>query len=151
MLCSTLTENKRRQQTQRHMGTLLYDRDNQEINLERIKHNGSKTRPPTQKQLDSGRKIGAACNATCFICRKFLNADGMTVYRQTTWCCSICKMPICKEDRSNENGRSTTCLEEHFLQEEECLMCDNYVKGMPFPVKDQVNLNKRRTKRHKRS
>ena len=59
-------------------------------------------------------------------------------------------MPICKEDRSNENGRSALCLEEHFLPEEECFMCENYVQGMPFLVKDQVNLNKRRTKRHRK-
>ena len=71
ILHSALTDNKRKKQTQRYIGNKLYDKDDQEISLERIKHNGSKARLATQKQLDSRRKVGAACNATCFFAGSF--------------------------------------------------------------------------------
>ena len=40
--------------------------------LVRIMKDGCTTRPPTEKQLREGRQVGAATNANCFICRKYL-------------------------------------------------------------------------------
>ena len=65
--------------------------------LERIRgKDGCATREPTEKQRSKGRTVGTAVNGNCYTCRKCLTEKGEVVYRQTTFCCSTYKMPICK-------------------------------------------------------
>ena len=149
MLCARLSDIKRRQYQKRQMKNNWYEGIvDIEMKLERIKRDGSKTRPATAKQKAEGRKIGAACNSTCFICRKYLKPNGQTMHRQTTWCCSVCKMPLCKEDRTG-NGRLLSCFDEHQQAEEECMMCEGHVEGMPFPDDLQIDINPKRNERRR--
>ena len=75
-----------------------------------------------------------------------MKPKGQTMHRQTTWCCSVCKMPLCKEDRTG-NGRLLSCFDEPQQAEEECMMCEGYVEGMPFPDDLQIDINPKRNKR----
>jgi hypothetical protein len=79
--------------------------------LERItdKH-GNATRAPTHKQLQKGRcNRGSAIQGNCYICRLWNTPENMT-----TWRCTQCHMPLCKEDRSKSDriGHSS-CIETH--------------------------------------
>ena len=121
-----------------------------EMKLERIKRDGSKTRPAIAKQKVQGRIVGAACNSTCFICRKYFKPNGQIMHRQITWCCNVCKMPLCKEDRTGD-GRLLSCFDEHQQAEEECVMCEERVEGMSFPDDLQIDINPKKNKRrHKK-
>ena len=118
--------------------------DNGMASLERIRGaNGSKTREPTEKQLASGRNVGTAMNRNCFVCRKYLKKDGRINYVQTCFCCSVCKMPLCKESHYDASiGRYFTCFEEHMVTDEEHLQCNGqHVVKSAFPADKMVNLH----------
>lgn len=70
--------------------------------LERITDkDGNERFKITNNQAIRGRNVGKSIHLNCFLCRKYLDSDGETIYRQTTFRCSECKMPLCKKDRSN--------------------------------------------------
>ena len=95
---------------------------------------GSATRLATRQQQISGCTIGTAVNSTCYICRKYLCPEGKVVYKQTCLCCSICKMPLCKESRKDESiNQAESCFEEYEYMEDQHLLCSDYVIGQPFP------------------
>ena len=104
--------------------------------LVRIKDdNGFATRAVTTKQASKGRSVGTSRQQNCFICRKYLGADGKTVFNNTSLCCAMCYMPLCKQER----GRQMTCLQEHKLSKCDILGCgETHVKGRPFPKLQQV-------------
>ena len=147
MLCSTLESRVRKQlvaRTKFCVSRLNVTKENTHCELERIRGvDGSTTRPPTEKQLEKGRKVGTSVNSNCFICRKYKKSNDTINYVLTTWCCSVCKMPLCKEPRKNvELGRIHNCLEEHMCAKEAFLRCENYRKGKVFPLKEMVNLHR---------
>ena len=141
MLCKDLEDRMRKQSGVREY-RVLHNIDNTAMKLERIRgKDGSATRPATKKQLESGRTVGTAANSTCYVCRKYLSKDGKVVYTQTCWCCSICKMPLCKENRKDESiKRNQSCFEEHELGDDKNIVCGDYTVGQPFPEDEQVNL-----------
>ena len=80
---------------------------------------------PTEKQIAKGRTVGTANNGNCYICRKYLTEKGEVVYRQTTFCCSICKMPLCKESQKCVRiGQTEDCFDEHKMGEDENICCN---------------------------
>jgi len=83
--------------------------------LERITDkNGNNRFLLTKKQETRGKNVGRSIHKNCFICCKYLTPTGETEYIQTTFHCSDCKMPLCKNDRSNiATGRLKNCLDEH--------------------------------------
>ena len=92
--------------------------------LVRIMKDGCTTRPPTEKQLREGRQVGAAINANCLICRKYLSSDDSVVYKQTTFCCVSCRMPLCKENRADVTaGRFMSCVDEHLESQHKVVGC----------------------------
>jgi hypothetical protein len=94
--------------------------------LERILNtDGSQTRKPTDKQIQTGRYAGSAITQNCWICRKYLREDdGKVNYRETAWRCVICKMPICKKaDHISESRRTITCIGEHLESEDVDIGC----------------------------
>ena len=71
------------------------------------------------------------------------------MHRKTAWCCNVCKMSSCKDDRTG-NSRLLSCSDEHQQTEEECMMCEGYVEGMPFPDDLQIDINPKRNKRRRK-
>ena len=131
----------------RHMET---HGQNEHGALERIQRHGSATRNPTDKQTHLERRsVGSAIKANCFICHKFLKKDGTVEYRNTTWQCKNCKMPLCKLSRIDARiGRTETCLTVHQESDNETIGCNGrYCSSMIFPKELQVNLHPRRSNR----
>ena len=141
MICTSLQDGSRRQFAIRQ--AMNIGRSDGTMSLERIRgKDGNMTRYPTDKQIANGRTVGTANNGNCYICRKYLSKTGGVVYRQTTFCCSICKMPICKESQKCvQIGRTEDCFDEHKMGEDENTCCSQYVRAQPFPKHGQVNLH----------
>ena len=130
MLCANLQYASRKQLSIRKGRDMSVAR-NGVIRLERIRGKyGNITRLPTAKQIAQGRTLGTANNSNCYICRKYLTGKGEVVYRQTIFCCSICKMPICKESQKCVLiGRNEDCFGEHKMGEDEHTCCSQYVRS----------------------
>ena len=117
--------------------------DGEERTLLRITDGARFTnRQATDKELASGRNVGAAVKKNCWICRKYLKENGGIVNQQTVWQCSKCGMPICRKDRTKpEIGRMMTCFEEHERACDRVLGCfDEFVDNGKFPPHRQINL-----------
>jgi hypothetical protein len=71
--------------------------------LERIQNDEGAilARVPSLSQTKKGRATGTSYSASCYMCRKYLNADKETVYKLTSFRCTVCKMPLWKKDRSD--------------------------------------------------
>ena len=120
--------------------------------MERITNDQNELyRPLTTKQKSEGKRTGTAINQKCFVCRKYLMSDGKTLYKDTIWRCSICKMPVCKQDR-RMSGRSFTCWEEHHHAKDigdEILKCEQEERGgrivfvRTMPDDKKVHINRR--------
>ena len=116
--------------------------------------NGPVTRDPTEKQTSrEHRSVGSAIKANCFICRKYLKRDGTVDYRNTSWQCKECRMPLCKLPRIDKQiGRTETCLTEHQESDHPIIGCTgSYCPSITFPKDLQVNLSPRRSNRLSRS
>jgi hypothetical protein len=126
---------------------------NDRSELERILNKeGSQTRKPTPRQIETGRIFGSAITQNCYICRKYLKADGQVDYRETSWRCTTCMMPLCKNDEHITNGnRIESCLSEHLTSDDidvGCFLCTTaYRPGKAFPKDKQINLCPRRSQR----
>jgi hypothetical protein len=114
--------------------------------LERISNNDGDTRYKlTDRQYNKGRNVGKSIQQNCFVCRKYLKRNGDTLYNQTSFRCSLCKMPLCKKNRTDlSTGRLTSCLKEH--QESNCKVVGCFGSDRTytvFPKKLQLNLLRR--------
>ena len=81
MSCARLADKKTLQHGQRKMINSLHDCTSTQMKLEKAKKYGSKTRLPAAKKIKIGRKVGTACDSTCFVCRKYLKKNGETMRR----------------------------------------------------------------------
>jgi hypothetical protein len=82
--------------------------------LTRIMKDGSTTQPVEAKQRKHGWHVGTAHVITCFLCRKHLNEDGQTEYKETVWWCKNCHMPLCKTNlHIDQEWHTLTCVEVH--------------------------------------
>jgi hypothetical protein len=118
--------------------------DENSSGLVRIRDGDGKTRKAaTLKQISQGRTKGSAKQQNCFICRKYLKADGAVQNRCTTWKCKDCGMPLCSKSRIGEPGREWTCYQEHKNAEDNRLACWTTDDGRQFlfPQELQVNLH----------
>jgi hypothetical protein len=105
---------------------------------------GNKTREVTEKQRWNAKSVGTSRQLKCFMCRKYLNANGSTRYQDTSFWCTECNMPLCKQDRT-DTMRESTCLDEHLNSTDSVLGCTNKCqKATAFPKDKQVNLHPRR-------
>jgi hypothetical protein len=141
LLCKKLTVRSRRQ-TERLAALTGEAADNASI-LERITDKDGNTRfAVTDKQIKRGRNVGKSMHQNCYICRKYLTPEGDTVYNQTTFRCSECKMPLCKKDRSNPLiGRDESCILEHVTTKCEVVGCLGSDRSyLNFPREKQIQL-----------
>ncbi len=68
----------------------------------------------TDGQCNKGHNVWKSIQKNCFVCRKYLKRNGDTSYNQVSLRCSLCKMPLCKKDRTDSStGHLTSCLKEH--------------------------------------
>ena len=89
--------------------------NNNESILERIaKKDGNACFKVTDNQVKRGRNMDKSLHLNCYVCQKYLELDGETAYKQTTFRCYDCKMPLCKKDSSDPTiGRDKSCVDEH--------------------------------------
>lgn len=154
MLCKSLRPRNTRKPATLAQFSARYPHSQQEHPLlVRIQgSDGSVTRNPTIKQYNMCRAVGTSRQMKCYICRKYLSVQGMTVYVDTSFCCATCQMPLCKTDRRDtENGRVLTCLDEHLSSVDDGLGCGNTIhpRGKGFPKEKAVNLHPRRSRRRR--
>ena len=139
LLCHRLEQNKRTQFQPRRRGRSWESSD--QPRLIRIKgKDGFQTRVATKNQRGGGRTTGSAIVMNCYVCRKYLNRKGETVYRQTSFCCSVCLMPLCQESRIDAHAeRHLTCFDEHRSTHDPVVACNgSYFVGKRFPADEQV-------------
>jgi len=73
--------------------------------LERIRDDeGYCDQEPTAKKREQGRTVGNPVVAQCFICQGYLDKDGKTTYRPTSYWCKDCHMPICQQSHVGCDG-----------------------------------------------
>jgi hypothetical protein len=116
--------------------------------LERISNNDGDTRYKlTNRQYNKGHNAGKCIQQNCFMCWKYLKRNGNTLCNQTSFRCSLCKMLMCKKDRTDLcTGRLTSYLKEH--QESNCKVVGCFGSDRTytvFPRKLQLNLLRRGT------
>jgi hypothetical protein len=148
ILCGCLEDQKRSQASQKLASAIAVQQGIGK--LERIRNDeGAIARAPSPSQRKKGRATGTSYTASCYMCRKYLSADKETVYKLTSFRCTICKMPLCKKDRSDGSvGRYISCLDEHLRSDDQDLGCHgHYYNTIVFPESKQVDVNPRRSAR----
>ena len=106
---------------------------------------GRVNRDPTEKQRKRRKESGNPFTKKYYVCRKYLDVDGLRVYNATQWCCVSCWMPICAMDRTLEGSntkRKLPCLHEHlYAQVNDPVACLLYWLQV-FPKCHQVPFHK---------
>lgn len=146
MLCSSL-----RKRSRRPAGTLAqFSVARCAAPLARIQGpDGTEAREVTGRQREDGKSVGTSRQMTCFMCRKYLKANGSTRYQNTSFWCKKCQMPLCKVDRSDADPtRILSCIDEHLDSTDTLVGCyGKHLKATTFPKDDQMNLHPRRGSR----
>ena len=101
--------------------------------------NGSIARALEHIKLASSRMVGTATVRNCCVYRKFLKTGGAIIYVQTCFCCSVCKMPMCKESHYDTSiGRYFAYFNDHTHTYEDYSLCNgNYFWKLVF-LKDRM-------------
>ena len=60
--------------------------------------NGQIKRDPIYKQRNIRKTCGNLITNNCFVCRNYLQRNGMTQYNTKHWWCKLCKFPLCAVD-----------------------------------------------------
>jgi hypothetical protein len=92
--------------------------------------------------------VGQPIQRKCFICCKYLKEDGTLNYRDTSYWCSSCHMPLCNVDRRQpELGREQSCEEEHLTPCSKWFGCAGQVLDFGFiktvNPEHQINIHPR--------
>jgi hypothetical protein len=123
------------------------ERDNEPL-IRLPNKNGNSSRDPTVRQILNGHTTGKTVTLNCFLCRKDLKENGKTAYNTTSFCCRKCNMPLCKLDRSGQEGQTSSCCDEHLCSDESPVWCnDLFQSKTEFPKEKQVYLHSRRSGR----
>ena len=126
-----------------------------ESKLERIAGpDGRMTRPMTAKQQHLWIKVGTHVDQKWCAWRKHLKRDWSINHVKPFFFCSICKMPLCRENKVNpEAGRAMIFLEDHEHSDESHFCCNDLIRCKNFPKDKILNVHplrssKQRKKRH---
>ena len=71
-----------------------------------------------------GKETGRNRDEACFMCRRY-----DCKYHMTTYCCRDCGTPLCHKDRTNVNGRSRSCKDEHWHSLNSQIKCNGRKKA----------------------
>jgi hypothetical protein len=149
MICVKLDKRKWNNHAQRSSRTNVVgaERDNEPLIWLRNK-DGNSSRDPTVKQFQNGRTTGNTVTSNCFLCRKYLKENGKTANNTTSFCCRKCSVPLCKLDRSGQEGQTSSCRDEHLFSDESPVWCsDLFQSKTEFWKEKQVYLHPRRSGR----
>ena len=98
------------------------------------------TYPETTKKRESGRRSRVNFNHNCCACRKHLKQDGSVNYVHTSFCCSICKIPLCRENRIYLVAeRTITFLKEHVNSDETHVCYNDFTHCRNFTIVKMIN------------
>jgi hypothetical protein len=131
MICVKLDKRKWNNHAQRSSRTSVVgaERDN-ELLIRFWNKDGNSSRDPTVRQIQNGRTTGNTVTLNCFLCRKYLKENGKTAYNTASFCCRKCNMPLCKLDRSGQEGRTSSCCAEHLCSHQfGAMICSNQRKN----------------------
>jgi hypothetical protein len=119
--------------------------------LERIEKYVEINLPVTKENKARGKLTGHPFQRKCFVCRKYLKADDKVCYRDTSYWCKHCQIPLCNKDRQQpELGRELTCEGEHISPSSHVIGCSvKAERGFHrvVPEEEQVNIYPRRRRR----
>jgi Transposase IS4 len=108
---------------------------------------GNTHRDLTDNEARKGKTLGAPVVLTCFVCRRYVK-DGRNIQQQTSFWCSKCHMPLCRQDRSDGNKRTMSCLSEHLEAEDVDLKCHGiHHRSKACPPRLYISLDNRKSKR----
>ena len=108
----------------------------------------------TDKQAMKGKTVGNSITLVCFVCRGYLTAKGQSVYKPTSFWCSICHMPLCSSDRRKDvssfgEERDFTCVQIH-QQSTDIMGCtSHHPRGTEYPEELKISLHPRKSQRKK--
>ena len=108
----------------------------------------------TAKQAMKGKTVGNSVTLICYVCRGYLDAKGASVYKPTSFWCSVCHMPICSTDRRNDvksfgAEREMTCLQTHQQSTDHHGCHGNHPRGSEYPEECKISLHPRKSQRKK--
>ena len=103
----------------------------------------------TDAQMRKGKKVGNSITLVCYVCRGFKAADGKSVYKPTSFWCSLCHMPLCQQDRRKEVDlfgaeRDWTCIQLHLQSNDHFGCIGPHIRGSEFPDEHKRDLHPRR-------
>jgi hypothetical protein len=123
--------------------------------LERIKIDGETNRPLTKAKSKLGKTIGQPIQQTCFVCCRYVDANGNTPYCYTSFWYKVCHTLLCNMDRCHQaTSRELTCELEHIQASDNsrcCCLGEVRTKwtGQIDP-EDQIDMRPRRSTRSSR-
>jgi hypothetical protein len=127
--------------------------------LERVKSKDGTTTtcPLSKKQFERGKTMASSIVRKCFICRGYASKKDRSkgIYINTSFCCTVCKMPLCNIDRRNEVGTfgtelELTCVEAHQQTSGVFGCIGHHPRGTEFPPQERIDLHPRRSNRNGR-
>jgi hypothetical protein len=146
LLCSGLIERDRY-----NTDVVQHRLSGTETLLEIIEKDGEINLPVTEENKAQGKLTGQSIQRKCFVCRKYLKADGSVCYRDTSYWCKHCQIPICNKDRRQlELGWELTCEVEHICPSSHVFGCSGKAERGCHRVvleEEQVNIHTRRSGR----
>ena len=74
--------------------------------------------------------VGSGVQQTCWICRFYENPKkpGRKLYSYTSWCCKVCKTPLCRELRCRALGAKMSCIDMHLRTGDGEMKCNGKKK-----------------------
>jgi hypothetical protein len=113
--------------------------------LEGIEKDGEINLPVTEEKKEQGKLTGKLTQIKCFVCQKYLKADGSVCYRDTSYWCKHCQMPLCNKDRRQPGlGRELTCEGEHICPSTHVFGCSGKAEigfHLVVPKEEHVKLH----------
>ena len=145
LICHPLSKRNAVSWNGKPKGALAIHKEDINSYLKRIENNvGEINRPPSEKQRNRRKEQGNPYTKNCYVCRKYLDKQGTTMYHTTQWCCVTCGIPLCGIDRSENPDnpmRKFSCLHEHLMAPPgDPLMCRLTIPPT-FPKHHQVPFN----------
>jgi hypothetical protein len=104
--------------------------------LERIEKDGDTNLPLTEENKSRGKLTGQPIQRKCFVCRKYLKADGSVCYRDTSYWCRHCQMLLCNKGRRQpELGQELNVEGGHSCPSSHVFRCSRKAeRGSPAPA-----------------
>ena len=119
LLCHPLRKRSTFSWNEKPKGAIAIHKEEIDLYPKTIENNLGEINPqPTYKQRSLMKEQGNPYTKNCYVCQKYLDQQGLTMYHTTQWCCVTCEIPLCGIDRSeipHNPMRKFSCLLEHLI------------------------------------